>query len=301
MEGQSSWTKLATCPSRSNPRYFGSFKSESFERVGGSQTITTDVRVIAATNRNLEQMVAAGTFREDLLYRLNGCTITLPPLREHIEDIVPLTEYFLRRARKDMNKEEWIGVSPETLRLLQNYDWPGNVRQLQSVVRQSLLNTPGTVLGPGTLPLYISNYLGPDKTAGSNSQLDEQLDLVGSIGLSNSSNEDTESNLSPIHPKSNSSENQCSIRDFIEDRLKAGSTNLYSETVREIERYLFSHVLAATGGNQSQAAILFGVTRDKVRDRIASFDIRLDRTVRVGKSGPRFVRVLLLETPSSSM
>ncbi|QDV27439.1 sigma-54-dependent transcriptional regulator [Aureliella helgolandensis] len=130
-------------------------QEQKFERVGGTELITTNVRIIAATNRPLEQMVEQGEFREDLLYRLNGFTISLPNLTERREDIPLLLEYFLRRAKADMNRPEMVGIAPAALDLLCKYEWPGNIRQLQSVVRQSLLNTTGTVIGPENLPDFI--------------------------------------------------------------------------------------------------------------------------------------------------
>ncbi len=131
-------------------------QDQSFQRVGGNEEIRTNVRIVAATNRNLEQMVKDGEFREDLFYRLNGFTIQLPPLRERKEDIPLLLEYFLRRARKEMNKSNLDGLSPKALEMLKDYHWPGNVRQLQSVVRQAVLNTTGTVLGVESLPSIIT-------------------------------------------------------------------------------------------------------------------------------------------------
>ena len=135
-------------------------QDQRFERVGGNELITTDVRIIAATNRPLEQMVANDEFREDLLYRLNGFTIPLPPLRERRDDIPLLLEYFLRRAKSEMNRPKLSGISPQALELLMNYSWPGNIRQLQSVVRQSVLHTTGTVIDADNLPSFIRESAG---------------------------------------------------------------------------------------------------------------------------------------------
>src|SRR5262249_55496793 len=107
-------------------------QEQKFERVGGTQSIKTDVRIITATNRDLEHMVAHEKFREDLYYRLNGFTIKIPPLRERKDDILLLLDWFLARSRKELSKDVH-GFSPEALDLLVNYSWPGNVRQLQSV------------------------------------------------------------------------------------------------------------------------------------------------------------------------
>jgi DNA-binding NtrC family response regulator len=117
-------------------------QERQFERVGGNQSIPADVRVIAATNRDLKQAVAAGTFRSDLFYRLNVFPIAVPPLRDRKEDIPLLVEYFIaRHARKDGPAIR--GISDQTLDLLRSYAWPGNVRELQNVVERSLIVSDG--------------------------------------------------------------------------------------------------------------------------------------------------------------
>jgi len=107
---------------------------KEFERLGGTRTIRTDVRIIAATNRDLEADVASGRFRRDLFYRLNVVSIRLPPLRERKEDIPLLVEHFVRKFNERMGKKV-KGVSPEAMRLLMDYDWPGNVRELENARR----------------------------------------------------------------------------------------------------------------------------------------------------------------------
>src|SRR5262249_48655352 len=129
-------------------------QEQRFERVGGHETIQTDVRLIAATNCNLERAVAAGRFRQDLYYRLSGITITLPPLRDRGEDLRLLVEHFLRRFNPELGKEV-RQVSPEAMTLLQRYNWPGNVRELQSVLRQALLQATGPILLPEFLPAFL--------------------------------------------------------------------------------------------------------------------------------------------------
>ena len=114
-------------------------QEQKFERVGGTETVHTDVRIITATNRNLEKMVADGEFREDLYYRLNGFTIKLPPLRDRKNDLVILLERFLGRFRQELRKDVQ-GISPDALQLLSRYRWPGNVRQLQNVLRHAMLH-----------------------------------------------------------------------------------------------------------------------------------------------------------------
>ncbi|CAD7780336.1 Transcriptional regulatory protein ZraR [Candidatus Methanoperedenaceae archaeon GB50] len=110
-------------------------QNRCFERVGGEKTIEVDVRVIAATNKELKKEIAAGWFREDLYYRLNVVSIHMPPLRERKEDIPLLCDYFLKKFCKELRKEI-KGSTPKVMSTLINYDWPGNVRELENVVYQ---------------------------------------------------------------------------------------------------------------------------------------------------------------------
>ena len=109
-------------------------QEHEFERLGGTRTLRVDVRVIAATNRNLPQMVANGQFREDLYYRLNVVSIEMPPLRERKDDIQQLATFFLRRFAGELKKRV-DGLSPDALKLLMRYNWPGNIRELENVDR----------------------------------------------------------------------------------------------------------------------------------------------------------------------
>src|SRR4051794_14781452 len=137
-------------------------QGQEFERVGGNEPIKADVRVVAATNRDLEKMVAEGTFRGDLYYRLNVYAIRLPPLRERGVDLPLLAEHFVRRFSRELKKDV-RGIAPEAMELLQSYRWPGNVRELQSVIKQALLQTTGPVVLPEFLPAVLrSQEKGPD-------------------------------------------------------------------------------------------------------------------------------------------
>jgi transcriptional regulator with GAF, ATPase, and Fis domain len=119
-------------------------QEREFERVGGSQTIRVDVRVITATNRDLTAAVASGSFRQDLFYRLNVFPIEVPPLRDRADDILMLVEYFVRRYAMRAGKA-FRSIDKKTLDLLQNYDWPGNIRELQNVIERSVILTSGEV------------------------------------------------------------------------------------------------------------------------------------------------------------
>jgi transcriptional regulator with GAF, ATPase, and Fis domain len=113
-------------------------QEHEFERVGGTRSIKTNVRVVAATNRNLQAAIEAGAFRSDLFYRLNVFPLELPPLRERREDIEPLAMHFIRRCAINVGKNIQ-GINKKSLELLQSYAWPGNIRELQNVVERSVI------------------------------------------------------------------------------------------------------------------------------------------------------------------
>ncbi len=129
-------------------------QEREFERVGGTQTIRVDVRVIAATNRNLVEEVAKGRFREDLYYRLNVVALEMPPLRDRRSDIPALAKFFLDRYTKE-NAKTIDGFTSETLQLLQAYDWPGNVRELENAIERAVVLATGTNLEVVHLPAQI--------------------------------------------------------------------------------------------------------------------------------------------------
>lgn len=135
----------------------------TFERVGGNQTMEVDVRIIAATNRNLLQSIKEGTFREDLYYRLNVLSMELPPLRRRREDIPVLAEHFLARYRGDKNIH---GFSAQTLKVLMQYGWPGNVRELENVVQRASILASSDKIEVTDLPPNVSSSLKPNTILG---------------------------------------------------------------------------------------------------------------------------------------
>jgi formate hydrogenlyase transcriptional activator len=127
-------------------------QEQVFERVGGSETVSVNVRVLAATNRNLDEEVRLGRFREDLLFRLNVFPLRVPPLRERPEDIIPLAEHFIRLFQRRMNKEV-TGLSGDAKHALGKYGWPGNVRELANVIERAMIVCDGNVLEESDLAL----------------------------------------------------------------------------------------------------------------------------------------------------
>jgi two-component system nitrogen regulation response regulator GlnG len=129
-------------------------QEQTFERVGGNETVRTNVRLIAATHRNLKSWSEEGNFRPDLYYRLSVFTIHLPALRDREEDLLMLVQLFVRRFNRELGRSV-TEVAPETLKHLLGYSWPGNIRELQSVIKQALLQSTGTMLLPAFLPSEV--------------------------------------------------------------------------------------------------------------------------------------------------
>jgi len=132
-------------------------QERKFERVGGTRTIEVDVRIVAATNKDLPGEIRAGNFREDLFYRLNVIPFTVPPLRERRDDIPLLVEHFLAifAQREGQERKQML---PETVEILKGYDWPGNVRELRNIVERLVIMTPGRVITPDQVPDYIGGH-----------------------------------------------------------------------------------------------------------------------------------------------
>lgn len=127
----------------------------NFERLGSEQTVAVDVRVIAATNKDLEKAIAGGTFREDLYYRLKVITLTLPPLRLRREDIPGMVQYFLDKHAAGMNKPR-LSLTDAALAQLQQYHWPGNVRELENLIKRAMVLTKGNVITPELLESFLT-------------------------------------------------------------------------------------------------------------------------------------------------
>jgi transcriptional regulator with GAF, ATPase, and Fis domain len=138
-------------------------QTKEIERVGGTTSIPVDVRIISATNRNLEKMIASGRFREDLWFRLNVFPITIPPLRQRREDIPALVHHFIDRKSKEMKLTERPALAAGALDRLMVYDWPGNVRELENMIERTLIQSRGGMLSFETL-LTPQVLGGPERT-----------------------------------------------------------------------------------------------------------------------------------------
>jgi Nif-specific regulatory protein len=145
--------EIGDLPIMLQPKILRVLQEKEFERVGGEKTIKIDIRLIAATSRNLENLVAEGKFREDLYYRLNVVPIFLPPLRERREDIGLLSDYFLRKYNRENSSS--VRTSAEVLQTFSEYEWPGNVRELENTVERLVVMAKGSVISKSDLPLNI--------------------------------------------------------------------------------------------------------------------------------------------------
>ncbi len=147
-------------------------QNREYERIGDPQTQSVDARVIAATNRDLEEMVHHGDFREDLFFRLNVVELFLPPLRERPEDIPLLSDFYLKRSAR-MNAKAVTRIAPDTVHVLQGYPWPGNVRELVNTIERGVILSQEPVLEISSLPPHIANYKVPESSGESFENLAE--------------------------------------------------------------------------------------------------------------------------------
>ena len=212
-------------------------QEKEFERVGGSKPIKTDVRIIAATNRDLNSAMADGSFRSDLFYRLNEYTISLPALRDRGDDIAMMAEFFFDTFAQQL-EVEFLSITPETMQRLTSHNWPGNVRELQGVVRQTLLKASGPVIVPAFLPIGFgetNTATGPD----------------GHVHQSWAADLTTE----------------------VQRLLESGSQTISDEVHDQVDRVLLEGVLKSTAGNISESATRLGISRPTLRNRVRHLGI----------------------------
>jgi two-component system, NtrC family, nitrogen regulation response regulator GlnG len=214
-------------------------QEQRFERLGSNETLQTEVRVLAATNHNLERLVEQGRFRKDLYYRLKVVSVQLPPLRDRADDVAELAHYFLFRFDRELNLDV-RSLAPEALELLQAYPWPGNVRELQSAIKQAMLHASGHVLLPEFLPeeVWKARPAAAD-TAGVSFHLDA----------------------------------------FIEEALRRGEHGLHDQVIKAVERRLLAKVLRHTHGHQAQASEVLGLNRTTLRHKLRDLGLAVDKVV----------------------
>src|SRR5688572_24680420 len=222
-------------------------QSGAFERVGGNQSIKVDVRIIAATNKPLEQAVADKSFREDLFYRLNVVRIELPALRNRPEDIPLLVNYFLKKYAQ-RQKQRPKSMSAEVLATLEQYHWPGNVRELENVIQRALVVAKGDVILQGDLPAEIAGKKpagasGPPQGATSLTTIDDIPGLARAL-------------------------------------FRWARREPKTKIIPAVERELVVEALKETRGNQVQAAKLLGITRATLRKRVEKFGIKQELEVK---------------------
>jgi two-component system nitrogen regulation response regulator GlnG len=222
-------------------------QERQLQRVGGNETIPIDVRVIAATNRDLEKAVADGEFRPDLYYRLNVFAIHLPPLRGRREDLPQLVEHLVGKLAREL-LQPVRRVAPEVIPILARHPWPGNVRELQSVLKQAILQATGPVLMPEHLPASVREpppARSPDWTC-----------------------------------------DRGRWAEFVADGLTAQPPGLYAKALELMERAVIPLVLQHTLGNQTAAAGLLGITRASLRFKIRTLGIDVALASRTGEGRP---------------
>ncbi len=207
-----------------------------FTRVGGTATLKSDVRIVAATNKNLEQEVAEKKFREDLFYRLNVVRIHLPPLRQRLEDIRLLAEYFLQRVAIRLHLPK-LKISEDAMKILEGYSWPGNVRELENTIQRACVLCTSDVLLPKDIPL--------------------------GVGISGESPQTSNPSLAGVVTKEMA----------IDALFKVAEADPSLQLLPWLEREFTLHSMRTTNGNQVRSAKLLGITRATLRKRLEIFGI----------------------------
>ena len=223
-------------------------QSGAFERVGGNQSINVDVRIIAATNRPLEQAVAARQFREDLFYRLNVVRVHIPPLRERREDIRLLVNYFLKAFAKDQQQAP-KSIAPGVIRALEKYHWPGNVRELENVIRRALVVAKGDAILVSDLPTEITGHGSTAATAAA-------------------------------IPRAAGDGSAADLASLARLLFQWARRDPKLKVMPAVERELVIQALKESSGNQVQAAKLLGITRATLRKRVEKHGIQRELSIK---------------------
>ncbi len=230
--------EIGDMPVELQTKLLRALQERTIERVGGQESIRVDVRVLAATNRDLEVAIRQGTFREDLYYRLNVVTLNLPPLRERRRDVPLLVEHFLAKYAESLGER---GVAPEALDRLVGHEWPGNVRELENVIQRAMVLAQNGVILPEHLPI------GPVSAAASVA-VDATLEEI-------------------IERK---------LLECVRGLRERASANLYDLIIGLVEKPLLRAVLRETAGNQVRAAQILGINRNTLRKKLTEHGIDPD-------------------------
>lgn len=246
--------EIGDMPLEAQTRLLRVLQEGEYTAVGGQIRRKTDVRIVTATHRDIPAMIRAGTFREDLYYRLNVATLRLPPLRDRRDDIPVLAQHFLLKAQQEGLPAKRL--SRPALDRLQAYAWPGNVRELENLMRRLAALCPDDIIGPA--------------------RLDTELGALPSGGAEDVSADDGLEGKVFTHLQQ-----YFAIHD---DGLPPAG--IYDRVLREVERPLIRLVLDATGGNQIRAAQVLGLNRNTLRKKIRELDIPLGSGSRIQKDKP---------------
>ena len=226
-------------------------QEREFERVGDTKTISVDTRVIAASNRNLMDEVAAEKFREDLYWRLNVVPIEIPPLRQRREDIAPLIGHFLSYYN-EANDRYIAHIQKEAMQALEAYHWPGNVRELQNYVERAVVMAEGDELTVDLLPPVVIGTLRESTASGQSPTPLAELDL-------------------------NALTREV-VGKGIEEAGDEGDGRLHDRIVQPVERELLAQVLKACGGVRTQAATRLGINRNTLHKKIKDYNLESEPT-----------------------
>ncbi len=246
------------------------------QRVGGTGVIKVKVRLIAATNKDLEKMVEEKTFREDLYYRLNVVRLRLPSLRERLEDVPPLVDYMLQRLVKNQ-RTRVTQISPEALSILTRYRWPGNVRELENVIQRSTVMAKGETILPKDLPQEVCQSVAgntaasPDRAEEEEANAAEAVPQLPAIPTATEAAPAIEPPESPALLHSGPAISFGDACDILYERVRCSTEQ---NILGEIEREMIARALKETGGNQVKASSILGITRATLRKRIDDFKLR---------------------------
>ncbi|RFC45363.1 MAG: two-component system, NtrC family, nitrogen regulation response regulator GlnG/two-component system [Verrucomicrobia bacterium] len=233
-----------------------------FSRVGGNQTLKSDARIIAATNRELEKEVAEHRFREDLFYRLNVVRIHIPPLRQRREDVPLLVDFFLQRIA-EQRRTERFRITDEAMQLLIDHDWPGNVRELENTVQRACVLATSKILLPKDFPIGRTPY-----------QAQREIDAeMEAEALEEPDAADHRSASLEDHQAASLATSTPELHQAVEILLNAAAANEELELLPWLEREMTLHAMRRTGNNQVRAAKLLGITRGTLRKRLERYGL----------------------------